>query len=179
MSSAVSWEQLAAQASELSPSDQLRLIERIVHGLLGESAKEPSQAGRTMATTKPRFKLDDFWTRLTGLEGRTIESLTGSDRHRIVRVDRAKKEYQIEYESGNRIVVRLDDLYALYRELYAHGSLSNSYMRSNCQRILGWKTWNRPGSAMFAILRLIDDTIRSKGGSLHLPGPPAVSATSH
>jgi hypothetical protein len=33
MSSMASWEDLAALASRLQPSDQLRLVERIVHGL--------------------------------------------------------------------------------------------------------------------------------------------------
>ena len=33
MSSMVSWEDLAALASRLEPSEQLRLVERIVHGL--------------------------------------------------------------------------------------------------------------------------------------------------
>ena len=33
MSSTISWEDLAALASRLQPSEQLRLVERIVHGL--------------------------------------------------------------------------------------------------------------------------------------------------
>jgi transcriptional regulator with XRE-family HTH domain len=123
---------------------------------------------RRAITGSPRLTPDEICTRLSGLQGRTIESLTGRSQHRIAWVDPAKGEYEIEYESGNRIVVRLEDLYALYRELYVHGSLSNSYMKSNCQRILGWKTWNRPGSAMFAILPLVDETIRSDRGSLRL-----------
>ena len=45
---------------------------------------------------------------------------------------------------------------------------TNSYLRDNVHRTLGWNSWNRPGSAMFAILPLIDDAIQIVGGSLRI-----------
>ena len=68
----------------------------------------------------PRYSLDEICTRIGGLLGNRIESLTGTSFHRIVRVDPAKREYEIEYPSRRRMIVRLDDLYALYREIYGN-----------------------------------------------------------
>ena len=101
-------------------------------------------------------------------QGNRIDSLTGQSHHRIVWADPDRKEYEIEYPSGNRIVVRIDDLYALYCELYARGYIDGSCISSNVQRILGWKTWHAPGRALLAILPLIDDSIRIDGGALAL-----------
>jgi len=122
---------------------------------------------RTIMAT-PRFSLDEICTKVFGLRGQSIESLTGRSYHRIVSVDPAKKDYEIEYPSGNRIVVSLNDLYALYGELYAHGFLTASSVKKDLQRILGWKTWHAPGRALFAILPHVDDSIRKNGGELEL-----------
>jgi hypothetical protein len=81
-------------------------------------------------------------------------------------VDQTAKRFEVEYTSGNRFVVSSDELYAPYRELYGRGSLTNSYMKDNDRRILGWSSWNRRGSAMLAILPQIDDGIGVAGGSL-------------
>jgi transcriptional regulator with XRE-family HTH domain len=130
----------------------------------------PSSVGdhRRVVMNAPRFSRDEIYTKLSGLLGKTIKSLTGSSYHRIVRVDPVKEEYQIEYPSSSRMIVRLDDLYALYREIYARGSIDGAYVSKNVQRILGWKTWHAPGRALFAILPLVDDSIRPDGGALRL-----------
>ena len=144
--------------------------------------REPSAAGvpnplcrpslvddhRRVVMNAPRFSRDEICAKLSGLLGKTIKSLTGSSYHRIVRVDPVKKEYQIEYPSSSRMIVRLDDLYALYREIYARGSIDGAYVRKNVRRILGWKTWHAPGRALFAILPLVDDSVRPDGGALRL-----------
>jgi hypothetical protein len=104
------------------------------------------------------------------LSGEKIMSLTGTSSHRVASVDKVGKRYEFVYTSGNGIFVSSDELYALYRDLYARGSLTGAYMKENVRRVLGWKSWNRPGRAMFAILPRIDDAIRVVGGSLYAPG---------
>ena len=116
----------------------------------------------------PRLSQDEVWTRVRDIDGQRITSLTGSSSHRVALVDEAERRYEVRYNSGNTAIVGLDELYALYSELYAHGSLTNSYLRDNVHRTLGWNSWNRPGSAMFAILPLIDDAIQIVGGSLRI-----------
>jgi transcriptional regulator with XRE-family HTH domain len=123
---------------------------------------------RRILMNAPRFTFEEICSRVAGLRGSRVPSVTGRSSHRIVGVDPAKREYEIEYASGNRILVRMDDLYALYRELYARGSIDGTYVSDNVQRILGWKTWHAPGRALFAILPLVDDSIRSTGGALSL-----------
>jgi hypothetical protein len=51
----------------------------------------------------------------------------------------------------------LVDIYALYRELYTRGELTNDHMEQHSRKILGWSSWHAPGSAMFALLPLLDD----------------------
>ena len=116
-------------------------------------------------------RLCKLWARLCKLKCREISSLNSRSSYRIVSVDQMAKRYEVEYTSGTRFVVSSDELYALYRELYGRGSLTDSYMKDNARRVLGWSSWNRPGSAMFAILPLIDDGIRNVRGSLCLWWP--------
>jgi hypothetical protein len=121
--------------------------------------------------TAPRLSQEELWARLCKLKCREISSLDSRSSYRIASVDRAAERYEVEYTSGKRFVVSSDELYALYRELYGRGSLTNSFMKDNARRVLGWSAWNRPGPAMFAILPLIDDGIRDARGSLCLRWP--------
>lgn len=116
----------------------------------------------------PQLSQDEVWTRVRNLDGQRIKSLTGASSHRINALDDSDRRYEVQYNSGNTAIVSLDELYALYGELYAHGSLTNSYMNENVHRILGWDSWNRPGSAMLAILPLIDEAIQIERGSLRI-----------
>jgi hypothetical protein len=116
----------------------------------------------------PRLSSDQLWEGIRNLQGRDIQSLSGASSHRINSVDEANQSYTLEYPSGNTVVARLDELYRRYAELYATGSLTNAYMRENVSRILGWSSWERPGSSMFAILPRLDDSIRVVGGSLQV-----------
>jgi hypothetical protein len=118
----------------------------------------------------PRFSQDEIWASVCKLQGQQIASLTGRSGHQVASVDQAGKRYEVEYDSGKRIEVSSDELYALYRELYARGSLTNQYMKVNARPVLGWSSWNAPGSAMFAILPRIDDAIGVEGGSLRIRG---------
>ena len=110
-------------------------------------------------------------------QGRDILSLVQRRRHKIIAICEAnlcydqEERYIIQYENrqyktgAGAIDVKLTDLYKLYEELYNNKFLDNSYMKMNCNRILGWKDWNRPGSAMLAILPVLDNSIivRSDG----------------
>jgi hypothetical protein len=98
--------------------------------------------------------------------GRVIRSPNRRSSYRIASVDQTAKRYEVEYTSGNRLVVSSDEHYALYRELYRRGSLTNSNMKDNARRAPGRSSWNRLGSAMVAILPQLDDGIRDAGGSL-------------
>lgn len=118
----------------------------------------------------PRLSQSELWDGVRRLEGQTIPSLTGQSSHQVVSVNEKAKQYEVQYPSSNRVVVTLEQLYALYRELYARGALTNTYMRANVHRVLGWSSWNRPGSAMFAILPRIDDLIQVSGGALRIKG---------
>jgi hypothetical protein len=116
----------------------------------------------------PQLSEDEVWTRVRSLDGQTITSLTGTSSHRIAVLNDADRRYEVHYSSGNTAIVSLDKLYALYGELYAPGSLTNSYMKGNVHRILGWDSWHRPGSAMLAILPLIDEAIQIERGLLRI-----------
>ena len=123
---------------------------------------------RRVIMNSPRYSLEEVGTRVASLVGRRVLSLTGRSSHRIVRVDPAKMEYEIEYSSGNRVLVRLNDLYALYREVYARGSIDGSYLSNNVESILGWKKWHLPGSCVTrnpSTGRRLDS--RRWGGALH------------
>lgn len=116
----------------------------------------------------PRFSQVQVWDRVRQLQGQTIQSLTGMSAHRIAAVDDVGKRYEVRYPSGRSAFVTSDELYALYHELYARGTLTNSYMRANVRRVLGWASWNAPGSAMFAVLPRIDEAIEAVRGSLRI-----------
>jgi transcriptional regulator with XRE-family HTH domain len=128
----------------------------------------PVDDHQRVAMNKPRFSLEEVCASVAGLLGSRVTTLTGKSSHRIVSVDPAKMEYEIEYASGNRVLVRLRDLYALYRELYTRGSIDRSYVSKNVKSILGWKTWHVPGCALLAILPHVDNSIRRDRGALCL-----------
>ena len=119
----------------------------------------------------PRYSEEELWTRLLAVlaHREQINSLTGREFHRVVRIRHSERAYEIEYESGNRPKpISLEYLAALYRELYEVGKLTNNHMGKHYKRILGWSSWHAPGSAMMAILPLIDDDIGVERGQLHL-----------
>ena len=69
----------------------------------------------------PRLSQDEVWTRVRDIDGQKgSTSLTGSSSHRVALVDEAERRYEVRYNSGNTAIVGLDELYALYSELYAH-----------------------------------------------------------
>lgn len=116
----------------------------------------------------PRFSIEEVVAVVSNLEGETIRSLTGRSSHVVKSVDKASLTYEIEYESGNRKTIKVEELYTLYAHLYAHNKLTNEYMLENHEEVLGWKHWHAPGSAMLAILPHIDDKIRYEGANLYL-----------
>jgi hypothetical protein len=121
--------------------------------------------------TAPRFGQDELWARLSSLHDREISSLNLRSAYRIASVDETAKRCEIEYTSGFKFVLSSEELNALNRELYGRGSLTSDYMNDNARRVLGWRSWNPRGSAMFAILQMIDDGIRDVDGSLSLWWP--------
>ena len=117
----------------------------------------------------PRYSEQELWQKLSVLEGQKIWSLTGVSYHTIIALDDARKRYTIRYgESEKEILVRLGDVYTLYRELYRMGTLTNRYMAENCKRLLGRSEWRQPGSAMFAVLPHLDGSVKSMEGELHI-----------
>ena len=120
--------------------------------------------------TTPRYSKVELWHHICGLQesGKEISAIVRrTNKHRIVHLDKAKMRYVIEYaDTGNVKAVSLDELYALYKELYSNGWLTRKYMEINCQRILGWKTLHAPGAAMRAILPVLDDDILVHEGRL-------------
>jgi hypothetical protein len=121
--------------------------------------------------TAPRLSQEEVWARVCKLKGREVPALSRRCSYRIASVDQVAKRYEVEYSSGSGFFVSSDELYALYRELYVQGSLTNSSMKDNVRRVLGWSSWNRRGSAVLAILPGIDDGIRVAGGSLRIWWP--------
>jgi transcriptional regulator with XRE-family HTH domain len=162
--------ELARSAAEHPAQEHRRGKNRESETIASDPLYRPPLSGnhRRIVMNTPRFSFQEISTRVAGLRGSHVSSLTGRSSHRIVSVDPTKREYEIEYVSGNRLMVSMDDLYALYRELYARGSLDGSYVSKNVQRILGWSNWHAPGRTLFAILPLIDDSIRVAGGALSL-----------
>ncbi len=128
--------------------------------------------------TAPRLGQQELWARVSERLARSCELrhremllTTRRSSYRIASVDRTAERYEVEYSSGRRFFISSDELYALYRELYRSGSLTNAYMKANARRVLGWSSWKRPGSAIFAILPRIDEGIRDVRGSLCLWWP--------
>ena len=112
---------------------------------------------------------EHLWENLVQLTKRTreIRSLTGQKRHLIKKLNYNDKSYRIEYaETGNQKTVKLDDLFAMYTELYANGFLNTGYMGKAYKRILPWGGWTAPGSAMLAILPHLDPQIRADKGTI-------------
>lgn len=123
-----------------------------------------------------------IWAGIKTIYAQRIDILSLVERrpHKIIAICEAnlcydqEERYIIQYGNKNRqyktgagaIDVKLTDLYKLYEELYNRRILDNSYMKMNCRRILGWKDWNRPGSAMLAILPLLDKNIIVTDGTL-------------
>jgi len=118
--------------------------------------------------TTPRYTEQEIWDKLNELIGCEINSLTDRKTHLLVSADQADRTYLIQYESGNTKRIKLDQLYALYAELHLRGELSYQYMGQHVKQILGWSQWHAPGSAMMAILPVLDERIVSKGGTLFI-----------
>jgi transcriptional regulator with XRE-family HTH domain len=148
---------------------------------VGTGSKRQHEGTVTRGTQmgNPRFSREQLWKEFLAVAeeygDQDIDSLTGQSSHRIISLDDGRHEYEIEYgtKSASRATVTLEDLYALYCELYRNGVLSNKHMREHLGQILpGWRSWHAPGSAMFAILPLLDDKIvkaGARGGELHVP----------
>jgi hypothetical protein len=123
----------------------------------------------------PSYGQQELWDRFVTKfkEGDRVDSLTGGSCHRIGCIDKVKQEYEVEYESGCGAPrpITAEGLYAVVCEVYRIGRVTNKYMEDNCQRLLGWRSWHSPGSALFAILPQLDERIAPggvKGGELHL-----------
>jgi uncharacterized HhH-GPD family protein len=132
--------------------------------------KEQAKGGWIMDTKVIKLSKIEMMKKITEIYKTFIKihSLTGKSCHTIENVDPINGMYYIKYPSENVISVRFDDLYNLYKELNLRGELDNSYMKINCKKVLGWSNWHAPGSAMFAILPLIDNGIRSEKGRLFI-----------
>lgn len=125
-----------------------------------------------MAT--PHHSETELWRRVCNLwAGDYVwKSLVEKNSYAAARIDEAEKRCEFEYESGNRRWIPLEDLYAVYEELYRMGRLSTAYLRDadNCERVLGRRHWHAPGAAMLALLPHLDDRIVSAEGQLLIKG---------
>ena len=114
---------------------------------------------------------EQLWDKFLGVTSRMsqIKSLTGRSWHKIISVDSSNREYRIAYPTGNQKNISFKELYEMYCELMDNGYLDCPYMAKNYRKVLKrWKAWTAPGSAMLAILPLLDERIRVDGGKIFL-----------
>ena len=119
---------------------------------------------------RPRYSKMQLWGRIRELHRRGEKiSTSGQTRrsHTIKELHEGQLTYTILYDpSGNTKPVALDDVYAIYKELYANGWIDGDYMKVNCERILGRKKLDAPGAAMRSILRFVDDNVLAEDRKL-------------
>jgi len=117
----------------------------------------------------------ELWEKVRAVwrKGRIFYSLVQGRRYTMIFLDEDRRHCVFEYESNRQKSIPLTDLYAVYRELYKQGCLPRAYFRDpeNCLRVLGRRSWHAPGAAIYALLPLLDESIKVKeGGHLRVRG---------
>jgi hypothetical protein len=96
-------------------------------------------------------------------------SLVRGHKYVVESVREEDQTLRVRFQSRRLRRIKLDDLYAIYTELYRLGRLPRNHFldRSNSMRVLRKGYWHAPGAAMFAILPELDSSIIiEKGGHL-------------
>ncbi len=126
---------------------------------------------------RPRYSRQELWQRIQNLWGRGCVwmSLVAHKGYRATDLDETQRRCEFEYESGTRKWIPLDDLYAVYAELYRRERLSRAYLKDpdNSQRVVGRRYWHAPGAAIFGLLPVLDDRIGSSDGELFVKPSPS------
>ena len=103
------------------------------------------------------------WEGVSGLhsKGERFYSLVRKNEYQITALDKTNDRYRIKYESKREKWVPMNELYAIYPELYRLGTLPRNYLRNpeNSIRIIGRGKWHAPGASMYAILPVLDKSI--------------------
>jgi len=106
---------------------------------------------------------DELWSGIERLhsEGAIILSLSERKSHTIGRVNSAARKYTVFYEGRADKTAEVDfrKLSRLYGMVYSYGRISNIDMEDFGSDEIGMKAWRPPGSAMLAIIPLLDDDI--------------------
>jgi hypothetical protein len=127
-------------------------------------------------TGEPRYDRNQLWERMRAfwLPGTQYRSLVHRNRYTVLGLDEEGRRCNFRYESGREDKwITLDDLYALYEELYRCGRLPRNHLRNpaNSMRIVGRASWHAPGAAIYALLPHLDDKITVlQGGHLVVGG---------
>ena len=111
---------------------------------------------------------DELWKALEQLysNGTIIHSIKMRSSHKIVATKPASREYTIEYtDSGEPVNVDFSKVSKMYSMLCEHGRLFNSDMEEYGHAEIGMTNWHIPGSAMLAILPLLDFRISLHEGA--------------
>ena len=105
---------------------------------------------------------DELWNgieRLCSSES-VIESLNRSSHHTIISISPTSRAYTLEYgKSGKPVDVDFWKVCKMYSMLYESGSLTNSYMEEEGHALIDMAGWNRPGSAMLAVIPVLDPDV--------------------
>ena len=111
---------------------------------------------------------DELWTALEQLNTHNtlIRSLTMTSSHRIIGTNAGKREYTIKFTDGDEDKVEFWKISKMYSMLCENGQLFNSDMKKDGFSEIGMTEWHAPGSAMLAVLPLLDFRITvHEGGS--------------
>ena len=110
---------------------------------------------------------DELWAGIEQLcsSKTVIHSLNKSSNHEIVATRPASREYTLEYgKSGKPVDVEFWKVCKMYSMLYEEGSLTNTHMEEEGHALIDMASWNRPGSAMLAVIPLLDSDVHVESG---------------
>ncbi len=106
---------------------------------------------------------EEMWKGIERLcnEEAVINSLSGSSHHKITAFSSASKSYTITYgPSGKSIDADFSKVYKMYSMLCENGRLFNKDMENGGHDEIGMSSWNRPGSAMLAVIPHLDSEVQ-------------------
>ena len=110
---------------------------------------------------------DEMWRGIEKLcrDDSVIDSLKKLSHHKITAISPASRTYTITYgRSGKSIEADFWKVYKMYSMLCENGRIFNQDMVNGGHTEIGMKHWNRPGSAMLAVIPYLDPKVEVHQG---------------
>ncbi len=124
----------------------------------------------------PIYSRTDLWDRIKKLrdEKKEIKALKFDNYHTITFLNEDEMMYSIRFRSMKEHLLRFNDLYVMYEELYRNGWIDSTYLSKMCKKL-----YNKPfitnGPAMMAILYHCDRNLLNENGVLTVRNPLVVN----